>query len=196
MLESLGGLWRTVADAVGTTTPVLAAVTLVGFVWIAVLANLITLPGNWAVVAASALYAWAGPDDGRVAMTWFAVAAVFVLALVGEGVEFMAGAAGARKAGASRKSTLYAIVGSMIGAIGGAVVGVPIPIIGSFIAAILFGGLGAMSGAMYGEWTDGRRWRDSWSIGHAAFWGRTLGVLGKLVVGGMMAAVVTGGVLI
>jgi hypothetical protein len=76
----------------------------------------------------------------------------------------------------------------MVGAIAGAFVGIPVPVVGPVIAAILFGGLGATGGAIYGEWSDGRNWRESWSIGHAAFWGRTFGTLGKVSAG--MAIVV------
>ena len=75
------------------------------------------------------------------------------------------------------------LIGSFIGAITGAIVGIPIPAVGSILAAILFGGTGAMIGAMYGEWSDGRPWRESWAVGHAAFWGRTFGMLGKLAAG-------------
>lgn len=145
--------------------------------------NLITLPGNWIVALLVALYAWLGTDSSRLGLGLVSVLVVFVLALFGEAVEFLAGAAGAKRAGASRKSTLYAIMGSMGGAIVGAIIGVPVPILGPVIAAILFGGLGATAGAMYGEWTDGRDWKRNWSIGQAAFWGRTFGTLGKVTVG-------------
>ncbi len=88
------------------------------------------------------------------------------------------------------------MIGSMIGAIAGALIGVPVPVIGSVLAAILFGGLGATAGAMYGEWTDGKSWRESWPIGHAAFWGRTLGTLGKMSVGFAIVMIALVGVLI
>ena len=160
------------------------------------LANLVTLPGNWLMVAILAGYAWYSDSGQTVEIGWRVVATAFVLALMGEAVEFLAGAAGAKRAGASRRSTLYAIGGSMIGAILGAVVGVPIPIIGSLIAAVLFGGVGATAGAMYGEWTDGRDWQESWAIGKAAFWGRTLGVAGKMLFGLGILVVAVAGVLL
>jgi uncharacterized protein len=146
--------------------------------------NLVTLPGNWFVAVMVGIYACLGLDpSSRAAIGLGSVILVFTLAFLGEVFEFVAGAAGAKKAGASRKSTLLAILGSMIGALVGAIVGVPVPVVGSIIAAILFAGLGATAGAMFGEWTDGRAWRDSWTIGHAAFWGRTFGTLGKVSVG-------------
>lgn len=165
------------------TAAVLLAITLVVLCGIAWAANLIALPGNWIAVALMALYAWLGPQDSRANIGYVAVGAAFSCALLGEVFEFIAAAFGAQRAGASRKSTLYAVLGSMVGAILGAVIGVPVPLIGSVLAAILFGGIGATAGAMYGEWTDGRSWKESWTIGHAAFWGRTLGTFGKISAG-------------
>lgn len=145
--------------------------------------NLVSLPGNWVAIAALALYVWLGPEDGRAAVGLAVLLAAFVLALLGEAIEFAAAAVGAKRAGASRRSTLFALLGSMAGAIVGAVVGIPIPAIGSLLAAVLFGGAGATIGAMYGEWSEGRPWRENWAVGHAAFWGRTVGMLGKLAAG-------------
>lgn len=145
--------------------------------------NLVSLPGNWVAIAALALYVWLGPKDGRAEIGLSVLVIAFVLGLLGEAIELLAAAMGAKRAGASRRSTLFALIGSMAGAIFGAFVGIPVPAVGSILAAILFGGAGATIGAMYGEWSDGRPWRESWAVGHAAFWGRTLGMLGKLAAG-------------
>ena len=145
--------------------------------------NLIALPGNWISIGALSLYVWLGPETGRAAIGIYVLVAALLLAVLGELLEFAAAAVGAKRAGASRRSTLYALIGSVAGAILGAVIGIPIPAVGSILAAILFGGVGATLGAMYGEWSQGRPWRESWAIGHAAFWGRTMGMLGKLLAG-------------
>lgn len=145
--------------------------------------NLIALPGNWIAVAFLALYAWLGPSGDRAEIGFAVPAIAFGFAMLGEVFEFAASAVGARKAGASRRSTLFAMIGSMVGAMAGAFIGIPIPVVGPVLAAILFGGLGATAGAIYGEWSDGRKWRESWWIGHAAFWGRTFGTLGKVTAG-------------
>ena len=145
--------------------------------------NLFGLPGNWVAVALIGLYVWLGPEEGAMSLTWVALVIALLAAIVGEAVEFVAGALGAQKAGASRRSTFYSMLGSMIGAIAGAFIGVPIPIIGSIVAAILFGGLGATLGAMYGERQEGKTWDESWTVGKAAFVGRTIGTLGKSLVG-------------
>ena len=151
--------------------------------------NLIALPGNWLAVLLLALYAWLGPEQGRAAISVTPVIAAAICAVVAEILEFAAGALGAKRAGASRRGTIMAVLGSMIGAVLGAVLGLPIPIIGPVLAAILFAGIGASAGAMYGEWTDGRSWKESWAVGHAAFWGRTFGTLGKVSVGAIIVII-------
>ena len=183
------------ADWWAPMTSILLAVAVVLVCLIAWAINLIGLPGNWLAVAILALYAWLGPQEGRLAIGYGVVSAAFVMALVGELIEFAAGAYGAKRAGASRRSTLFAMFGSLIGAVSGAVIGVPVPVIGSILAAILFGGLGAAAGAMYGEWTDGRPWQESWTIGQAAFWGRTFGVFGKVGAGLVIVGIVVTAVL-
>ena len=147
------------------------------------LLNLIALPGNWIAILLMAIYAWLGPEQGVVQLGVASLAIAFVLGLVGEGIEFAAGALGASRAGASRRATVAAIVGSVIGALTGGVIGIPIPVFGPILAAILFGGLGATAGAMLAEWNRGRPWRENWRIGQAAFWGRTAGTVGKMIAG-------------
>lgn len=195
--ESEGGFsvgdWTAWLEPTGT---VMIAVALVLLCIIAWATNLIALPGNWLAVALLAAYAWLGPQEGRIAIGYIPVVVAFVFALVGEGLEFIAAAMGAQRAGASRKSTFYAVLGSMIGAIVGAIIGVPVPVIGSVLAAILFGGFGAAAGAMYGEWTDGRDWKENWTIGHAAFWGRTIGILSKVSVGLVIVMIALGAVIL
>lgn len=170
----------------------LLAIGLVVACIVAWMTNLVALPGNWICVLLIALYAWLGPSEGRAAIGYGAVLGGFALAFAGEAFEFFASAMGAQRAGASRKSTLYSIIGSVVGAMTGAIVGVPIPVVGSVIAAIVFGGVGAAAGAMYGEWSDGRDWKENWMIGHATFWGRTVGTLGKTFAGlGIVAIAIT-----
>jgi hypothetical protein len=190
------GGWASWFDWFEPTSTVLVAITLVLLCIIAWGTNLIALPGNWFSVALLALYAWLGPQDSRAAIGYVAVIAAFACALAGEGIEFIAAAMGAKRAGASRRSTMFAVLGSMVGAILGAVIGVPVPVIGSVLAAILFAGVGATAGAMYGEWTDGRSWRESWPIGHAAFWGRTFGTLGKVTAGLIIVVIAISGVVV
>jgi len=151
--------------------------------------NLFGLPGNWMIVAATALYAWltSGPDSGH--MGWAAVAIVTGLAVFGELVELGASAAGVKRVGGSRRGAVLALFGSVVGAMTGLFVGTPIPVIGSVIAALLFAGLGAFIGAVLGERTAGRTWTNSCQVGRAAFLGRLIGTMAKTVVGAVMAGV-------
>jgi len=116
--------WSTWMQWLGPTSTVLLAVLLVLLCVIAWGTNLIALPGNWFSVGLLAVYAWLGPQESRAAIGVVPVLAAFACALLGEVIEFIAGALGAQRAGASRKSTLLAVVGSMVGAIFGAVIGI------------------------------------------------------------------------
>ena len=71
----------------------------------------------------------------------------------------------------------------------GMFVGLPIPFIGSAIAAVLFASLGAMAGAVMGENSQGRDVNHSWRIGKAAFLSRLFGTLGKTAIGAAMVAI-------
>lgn len=162
----------------------LVVVTCVGW-----LSQLIGLPGNWIIVAAVALYVWLGPTDGVAAIGVEALGVLVVLALVGEAVEFVAASAGVTKAGGTRRGALGALAGSIVGGVAGLFVGVPIPIVGSLAAALVFGGLGALVGAFLAESAQGRDFDTSMSIGKAAFFGRIFGTLGKMIVGSVMVVV-------
>lgn len=158
--------------------------------------NLFGLPGNWVNVAATVAYALIVPSDHRVWVSWWVVAAVIGMAVIGEVVEGAAGAAGAAKAGGSRRGMVLGVLGSFIGGIIGAIVGLPIPVIGSVIAILLFACGGALGGAMLGEWWKGRDLQTSWEIGQAAFWGRLFGTLGKITMGTAIMLIVFAALLV
>ncbi len=152
--------------------------------------TLIGLPGNWMMVIAVAIYSFLMPVDSPAVLGWKVLLALVILAVVGEIVELLAAAAGTARAGGSRRSALLALAGSVAGGILGLFIGVPIPIIGSLFAALLFAGLGAMVGGILGEMWGGQSLELSWQVGKAAFQGRLLGTLGKLLVGAVMIIVV------
>ena len=154
--------------------------------------NLFGIPGNWINVCATLLYLLLTPADLRVSIGWPVFGMVFALAVVGEVVEFAAGAAGAKKAGGSRRAAVLALMGGLAGGIVGMFAGslIPIPGVGSIIGALLFAGLGAMGGAIVGETWAGGDAQQSWQVGKAAFWGRLFGTLGKILVGSIIVAVV------
>jgi uncharacterized protein YqgC (DUF456 family) len=141
-------------------------------------------------VVAAVLLAWLVPQEVFVSIPWAYVGVLVGLALLGELIEFIAGAAGVGKLGGSRRAATMAIVGSLVGAIVGMVVGlpIPIPVVGSLIGSILLGGIGAAVGALIGERTTGKGWDGSMKIGLGAFVGRIFGTLGKSLCAAVMAA--------
>jgi len=177
-------------------TSILWAILLLAVVLAAWGLNLLGLPGNWISLAAVACYAWLGPADQRLAIGGWVVGGVLLLAILGEVLELAAGAAGAARAGASRRSAVMAVAGSLAGSLLGAIVGLPIPLIGSLVAIVLGAGLGALAGAMLGEWWKGRGLDSSWQVGRAAFWGRLFGTAGKLTAGAAILAVVLAGLVL
>jgi uncharacterized protein YqgC (DUF456 family) len=159
---------------------------------VAWLLNLVALPGNWLIVGGAALFAWLLPvEDGR-GVTWAMVIVLAVLAIVGEIIEFVAGAAGAAKQGASRRAVVLSMAGAILGSIAGVIVGapIPIPIIGPLVTAILGGAAGAFAGAYLGEAWKGRDEPARTAAGRGAFFGRIWGTVGKFAVGAVMLAVV------
>ncbi len=150
--------------------------------------NVIGLPGNWLVVAVAAIYAYFMPDGRRLDIGLWTVLGLLALAAVGEAIEFFAGALGASKAGASKRGTALALVGSLVGGMMGFFA--PIPVVGQIVGPIVGASVGAMVGAVLGEQWKGRDLDASLNIGHAAFWGRLIGTLGKILVGCVMLVLI------
>ena len=147
--------WLTWLEPTGS---VIAAIIMVLLCIAAWTLNLIALPGNWIAVLVLFCYCLLGPTSGNTSIGYIPVFAAACFALIGEIFEFIAAALGAQKAGASRKATLFAMIGSMAGAILGAIVGLPVPIVGQVLAAILFGGL-EQPWVPCCEWSNGSTWR-------------------------------------
>ncbi|RIK72808.1 MAG: DUF456 domain-containing protein [Planctomycetota bacterium] len=158
------------------------AVTLVlvgGLCW---LANLFSLPGNWALVGVAALFAYLVPATAGRGIGWKTIALLAALAALGEILEFAAGAAGAAKQGASRRAVVLSLVGAMASSVGG---------LGSLLAALLGGAAGAFAGAYLGETWKQRPHAAGMAVGKAAFVGRLWGTVGKFAVGAAMLGVLT-----
>jgi hypothetical protein len=178
--------------------PFLAGTTLVVVALLGWAANFVGLPGNWVMVGVAIPAAYLLPESSRVDLGWTAIAALVVLALTGELLEFLAGALGVQQAGGSRRSAVMAMIGSIVGGALGLMAGIPfpIPVVGSLVAAVLFASLGALVGALLGEDWKGRDFDQAVRVGHAAFWGRMLGTVAKVAVGAVMCAIVVIGVFV
>ena len=142
---------------------------------------LIGLPGTWLMIALAfglclvqRLWASAGSDW---LVPWWVFVIGIVIAIIGEVLEFMAGALGAKKGGASKKGMLGALIGGFAGTILGTFF-IPIPIVGSLIGAILGCGIGAVIGELNAR--PDSRLKDTIKPATGAVVGRILGALAKL----------------
>jgi uncharacterized protein len=106
-----------------------------------------------------------------------------VFALVAEIVEFMAGSAGAAKAGASKRAMLGAVVGGLLG--GFFFTFVPIPVISTIVGVCL----GAFAGAAVTELLIFQDVNRSVRVGFGAAKGRFYGMVSKLAFGIVMLLV-------
>jgi uncharacterized protein len=166
-----------------TDIAILLSISLLGMIsWAA---NVLGLPGNWVIVATAAGCWYWVDEEKSLHVGLIAVVILLAIAALGELLEFIAGALGASRVGGTWRGTALAVAGSIGGAIVGLVVGnlIPIPILGPVIASLLLGGVGAFGGAVVGERWAGKQWEESIQVGNAAFWGRLLGTLGKVVCG-------------
>ena len=134
------------------------------------------LPGNWLIVICTCLFAWWRADDG--VFSFYTLLTITVLAVIGELIEFFAGAGGAKKAGASWRGSIGAIIGAVTGAVVGTFA-IPVPFLGTLI--------GACTGAAIGAWslelTGGRKLQDSFRYGIGAGIGQFLGITSKFILG-------------
>jgi hypothetical protein len=147
----------------------------VNLLW--VLTNLLTLPGNWLVVATTLAIGWF--VDGMFSI--YTLIVLVGLALLGELLELVAGAAGARKIGGSTLAGFAAILGALAGGLVGAFV-IPVPLFGSLIGACA----GAFVFSTLAELSLGRSTSDSLRSGRGAAVGRLVASLLKFAVGLLM----------
>jgi uncharacterized protein YqgC (DUF456 family) len=141
----------------------------------------IGMPGTWIIILmAVALqfiqHSWAPTDAPYMFSIWILIGSVGIAAL-GEVLELVAGAFGAKKGGASKKGMLGALLGGIVGAIVGTFV-IPIPLVGSLIGALVGCGLGAIIGELNN--TKETRLKDTIKPAAGAVIGRIMGTLAKL----------------
>jgi len=142
--------------------------------------NVLGLPANWIILA----LAW-GWDLAHPAFSpgWTFYAPLIGMAVIGEALEFGAQFYGAKKYGGSNKGNIGAFIGAIAGAI--------------FFAPFLMGFgalLGAVGGAYLGcslfERMHGRPSHEAWHAARGAMWGRVLGFVVKIGLGGAMLALI------
>lgn len=144
---------------------------------------LLGLPGTWLMILAAMLVDWLGPAEPMfpAGVLYTSVA----LAVIGEVAEFALGAAGARRAGGSKRGATLAIVGGIIGAIVGTAI--PVPVLGTLFGACA----GAFLGSVSGDVWAGRAVDHSVAAGRGAATGRFWGTIAKLALGSAIFLLLT-----
>ncbi|MCX5632587.1 MAG: DUF456 family protein [Phycisphaerae bacterium] len=133
-----------------------------------------SLPGSWLMIITTILFALWQKNIFSV----YTIIAAIILALVGEILEFLAGAGGAKAAGGGKKAMAAAVVGAIIGAIIGTII-IPIPIFGTLIGSAL----GAAIAALIVERKAGKEMKQSLKIATGAGLGRFAGLGAKIIAG-------------
>ncbi len=145
---------------------------------------LFMLPGNWLMVIGTCLLAWWKWDTG--VFGWPVLITVTVLALIGELIEFFAGAGGAKKAGSGWLGALSAVGGAVLGALIGTPL-IPVPVVGTILGACFGAGL-----ATWGtERIAGKEHKASVRSGVGAGTGVLIGTVSKFAVGCLIWLLIT-----
>ncbi len=116
----------------------------------------VQLPGTWMLLGLAAIVEYADavylPEGEQQTFGLWVLVGCLAIAVIGEIIEFIAGAAGAKKGGSSTRG----MVGALIGGIVGIFIFTPlfffVPIFGAFLGAVL----GTFVGAIVGELTGGQ----------------------------------------
>jgi uncharacterized protein YqgC (DUF456 family) len=138
------------------------------------------LPGAWIMIFAAVLIdvldgLWL-PAGAPLTFHPLTLGIAAVVAGVGELLEFMLSAAGAKRFGASGRGMIGSVVGGVLGAIGGTVV---LPIAGTIMGALIGTAAGAIAGETYG---GEKSVREAARPAVGAVIGRVLGTLAKLPI--------------
>lgn len=145
------------------------------------------LPGAWIMIAAAIAIdlldgLWL-PAGAPLTFHPLTIAAAAIVAGIGELLEFLLSAAGAKRFGASGRGMLGSVVGGVLGALGGTVI---LPIAGTIMGALI----GTAAGAILGELSHGNRTlRDTARPATGAVVGRLLGTLAKLPCAALVAVI-------
>jgi uncharacterized protein YqgC (DUF456 family) len=134
------------------------------------------LPGNWIILGCALVYGFA-TQWGK--FGWVFVVSLAGAAILGEIIEALSSAIGAKKFGASIGGTVAAIVGSIVGL--GVGTGA-LPIIGTLIGAFV----GAFLGAFIYEYIRLGDREHALRAGLGAFLGRTASIIAKEAIGLLM----------
>lgn len=146
---------------------------------IAVVLTPVGVPGAWMLIGLAGTVDVTAMLFGRGDALPFGVQSIAIAvaaAALGEVLEFVASALGAKAGGASRAGMVGSMVGGFVGVVAGTLL-VPVPVLGSIVGALA----GVAIGAAVGEIAfHGRTARDSVRPAAGAAVGRVIGSLAKL----------------
>ena len=165
------------------------AVTLVSFFslvgLLCVLSIPFGIPGLWMLLGLAFLVELGDtlvvPPPGETTFGWGLLAVCGGLGVVGEVIEGVAGAAGTRMGGGTRRGMWGAIVGGFAGAVVFTLV-LPIPLVGTLVGALVGTFAGAFVAEVTGENAQQRETRENLRAAFAATVGRLAGTLGKTLI--------------
>jgi uncharacterized protein YqgC (DUF456 family) len=141
---------------------------------------LMNFPGLWLMAAAAGLYSLITPEH----YLWpWGIVTVLAFCALGEVMELIVRAGGAKKAGGSSRAMWLGLLGGLLG---GILLSIPVPIIGT-VAGVC---IGAFAGAMIGQLTVASDVEHSARVGFGAAKGTLLGILVKLCIGLVLLIVV------
>lgn len=145
------------------------------------------LPGTWILLGlATAIELTDGywlSDAAPTTFGWWLLGACAVVALVGEGLEALTGAAGTKLGGGTRRGMFGAIAGGLLGALVLTPL-IPIPVVGTLVGALI----GTFVGALLAERSHKPEQRgekvlsDDLKAATGATVGRLLGTLAKTAI--------------
>lgn len=142
------------------------------------------LPGTWLILATAVAYDW---YYGWAPFGWRWLAILGVAAVAAEFLDLSAGLIAARRAGASRRAAVGALIGGFVGMIA---LSVPIPIPG--VGAIIGGLIGCFLGALIAELSLRKELSAGLRIGLFATIGKVIGITAKttvaMVIGGAVVS--------
>ncbi|HZZ43517.1 MAG TPA: DUF456 domain-containing protein [Tepidisphaeraceae bacterium] len=144
------------------------------------LVNILGMPGLWLIVIGALAYGW---GTGFVHFGLWGMVTLVGLAVVAEIVEFIAGSAGAKAAGGSKRGMMGAVAGGLVGGIVGTGF---LPVVGTIVGAIA----GSFLGAAVVEMAIGKPADHSFRVGVGAAKGRFWGIVSKTGIGLVMTVVV------
>jgi hypothetical protein len=162
------------------TSLLLGAVALVG-----VVLTLLTLPGVWLTLAAALVAQWAWMEWGHGQLYgWWTLGILAGASLLGEVLETVSSAVGAKRSGGGKSGALGSILGALAGAIVGSFI---IPVVGSIVGAVVGAGIGAIAAE---RGIAGRSWEDAYQVGKGAAGARLVAILVKTAIAAGVGVVV------